>query len=319
MKILLVSPRGFCAGVKRAVHALDKALHAGGHPIWALHEIVHNASVVESFRRRQVRFVNTLEEIPDGAAVLFSAHGVAPEVRQEARRRSLTIIDATCPLVERVHLLARRYASAGFHILYIGHRGHQEVIGTLGEAPESITLVTSVEDVERLLPPDDHPLTCLMQTTLSFVEADRIVSALRVRFPTLQIPTEAGICFATRHRQEAVQALLPQSNSVVVVGSANSSNSRRLVELGELAGKRSRLIDSAVNLKQDDFSANETVLLTAGASAPENLVKECLAWFRDRFGAVVEERIVFEEKTAFRPVQIITADSSSKRDPSSKN
>ena len=304
MKILLASPRGFCAGVKRAVRALDEALAAGSGPIWALHEIVHNASVVERFRRRGVRFVDSLEQIPDRAVVLFSAHGVAPKVREKALARGLTVIDAACPLVERVHRLARSFAEEGYHILYIGHRGHQEVIGTLGEAPGSITLVASADDVPKISPPADRPLTVLMQTTLSFVEADKITSALRERFPRLVMPPDAGICFATRHRQEAVQTLLPESDAVVVVGSANSSNSRRLAELPLAAGKRSRLIDSAADLRENDFSGGDTVLLTAGASAPEELVEGCLDWFRDRFGAEVRERTVFDERTAFRPVII---------------
>lgn len=314
MKILLASPRGFCAGVNRAVETLEKALKRGG-PLFALHEIVHNRRVVDYFRERGVRFVDSLDDVPFGETVLFSAHGVAPSVRVEAERRFLKTIDATCPLVERVHRLAKKYADLGYRIFYIGHAGHQEVIGTLGEAPDKMTLVTSAADVDRL-EVEDGPCTYLTQTTLSCGESEKIVAALRAKFPTLiepgrSNPSEsanrnscAGICFATRNRQDAVIRLLPESDALVVVGSANSSNSRRLAELGEAAGKTTRLIDGKSDLAEEFFRGEETVLLTAGASAPETVVRECIDWFRNHFQAEIEERTVHEEKVAFPQVPL---------------
>lgn len=299
MKIILAAPRGFCAGVNRAIETLDAALLRQNGPLFAFHEIVHNRRVVDYFRERGTRFVETLDEVPFGETVLFSAHGVAPSVREEAARRYLRMIDATCPLVERVHRLAKKYAKKGVHVFYIGHAGHQEVIGTLGEAPENMTLVTSEADVKRL-EPIDFPCTYLMQTTLSCTESERIVAALRAKFPTLLEPENAGICFATRHRQEAVARLTPEADAVLVVGSRNSSNSRRLAELGEAAGKPTRLIDGPDDLRADWFTGNETILLTAGASAPEEIVHRCIDWFTEHFHAAVEERVIHEEKVVFR-------------------
>ena len=299
MKIILASPRGFCAGVNRAVETLDAALRRQNGPLFALHEIVHNRRVVDSFRERGTKFVETLDEVPFGETVLFSAHGVSPSVREEASRRYLRTIDATCPLVERVHRLAKQYANLGVHIFYIGHAGHQEVIGTLGEAPEKMTLVTSEADVETLKPME-VPCTYLMQTTLSSTESERIVAALRAKFPTLLEQENAGICFATQHRQEAVARLAPESDAVLVVGSRNSSNSRRLAELGEAAGKPTRLIDGPDDLCPDWFADSETILLTAGASAPEEIVRRCVDWFAAHFAATVEERVVHKENVVFR-------------------
>ena len=305
MKILLASPRGFCAGVNRAVETLDAVLRRDTGPVYALHEIVHNRRVVEYFQERGVLFVDSLDDVPLGATTLFSAHGVAPQIRATAAKRNLKTIDATCPLVERVHRLAKKYAENGYHIFYIGHAAHQEVIGTLGEAPEQMTLVTSVEEVERLAISPNAKLTYLMQTTLSCFEAEKIVAALKAKFPTLTEPDNAGICFATRYRQDAVARLLPESDALVVVGSANSSNSRRLAELGQAAGKRTLLIDDEKALDANDFSAGQTVLLTAGASAPEIIVQNCAEWFRRSFGAIIEERVVHKENIAFKKPEIL--------------
>lgn len=300
MKILLASPRGFCAGVNRAVKTLNEALRRENAPVYALHEIVHNRRVVEYFQERGVTFVESLDAVPIGATVLFSAHGVAPQIRAEASKQNLKTIDATCPLVERVHRLAKKYADNGYQIFYIGHAAHQEVIGTLGVAPEQMTLVTSVEEVQRLEFSPDVKAAYLMQTTLSCAEAEKIVAALRAKFPSLAEPDNAGICFATRYRQDAVTRLLSESDALVVVGSANSSNSRRLAELGETAGKKTFLIDDETALKISDFSDADTVLLTAGASAPEKIVQNCADWFRRHFDAVIEERLVYKEKIAFK-------------------
>lgn len=304
MKILLASPRGFCAGVNRAVETLHRLLECGSESVYALHELVHNRQVVENFRASGVTFVESLDDVPLGKTVLFSAHGVAPAVRDEAKRRFLKTVDATCPLVERVHQLAKKYAEQNYRIFYIGHKDHQEVIGTLGEAPEKMTLITSADDVERLDNMTESKLTYLMQTTLSCTESDKIVWALKAKFPSLIEPDNAGICFATRHRQEAVSALLPEADALVVVGSANSSNSRRLAELGEAAGVKTQLIDRAADLSVTDFNGSETVLLTAGASAPESLVNGCVEYFQKQFNATVDEQVVHQESVVFKMPEI---------------
>lgn len=301
MKILLASPRGFCAGVNRAIQTLAEIRNRAEGPIYVLHEIVHNFWVVDSFRKQGVRFVESLSDVPPGETVLFSAHGISPAVRKEAARRRLQTIDATCPLVQRIHEMSRRFAADGYQILLIGHAGHQEVIGTLGEAPERMTLVSSLEEIDRLDFPPDTKLVCLTQTTLSHQNARQIIDALKRRFPDLVEPPNSGICFATRHRQEAVESLLPEADLLLVVGSRNSSNSRRLAELGEAARKPARLIDGPADLRSDWFSGNETVLLTAGASAPEEVVQKTVEWLAERFDATVQSRVVHEENVVFQP------------------
>ena len=303
MKILLVRPRGFCAGVNRAVETLSLLCDRASGPIYAFHEIVHNFWVVDHFRKRGVRFVESLEEIPEGGTVLFSAHGISPAVRERARTRSLKTIDATCPLVARVHQLAKQLARDGFHIFLLGHPGHQEVIGTLGEAPEKMTLVSTAAEA-RTLPPDTGgptgtKRTYLMQTTLSDEGWREIVAALRERFPDLIDPPGAGVCFATRNRQEAVRQIAPESDAVLVVGSRNSSNSKRLAELGEKSGNPSYLIDGPVDIDPKWFTADSTILMTAGASAPEEILDLCVKRLAELFDVEVVERVVCEENVTF--------------------
>jgi 4-hydroxy-3-methylbut-2-enyl diphosphate reductase len=263
------------------------------------HEIVHNKYVVDHFRRHGVSFVDALEEVPPGATLLFSAHGVSPEVRRVARERRLRAIDATCPLVTKVHLEAIRYAEAGYTILLIGHEGHDEVIGTMGEAPEAILLVESPDDVDGLHVADETKLAYLTQTTLSVDDANRIIERLKVRFPHISAPPKDDICYATQNRQEAVAQLAPQTQLTLVLGSKNSSNSQRLAELSAERGVPARLIDGPGDIDPAWFAGVEAVLVTAGASAPEVVVEEVLDYLRERFDATVEVRSLREESVSF--------------------
>jgi 4-hydroxy-3-methylbut-2-en-1-yl diphosphate reductase len=297
--VLLANPRGFCAGVNMAIDCLDLVIEKFGPHVFVYHEIVHNQYVVERFSKQGVRFVDDLDEVPAGAILLYSAHGVSPEIRAHARRRDLRTIDATCPLVTKVHLEAIRYARDGFHILLIGHEGHDEVIGTMGEAPASITLVETPEDVDALpFGPDDR-LAYLTQTTLSVDEANRVIERLRERFPHVVSPPKEDICYATTNRQDAVKQLAPRVDLVLVLGSQNSSNSRRLQELGHDFGKPAHLIDGAHELRPEWFEGVETVLVTAGASAPEVVVRECLEYLERNFGATCEEVTIRDEQVHF--------------------
>ncbi len=299
MKIILANPRGFCAGVNMAIESLDRALELYGTPLYVYHEIVHNRPVVERFRKRGVVFVDDIAEIPEGSTVLYSAHGVAPALRASAGERRLRAIDATCPLVTKVHLEAVRFAREGYTILLIGHEGHDEVIGTMGEAPASIRLVQNEEEAERLDLPADAKLAYLTQTTLSVDDANSIIAILRRRFPQVVGPSRDDICYATQNRQEAVKEIVPEADVVVVLGSQNSSNSRRLAEIAEASGKRAYLIDNVRELGDDPFHGDETVLITAGASAPEEVVEECVAHLQKRYQATVESRTVREEHVSF--------------------
>jgi len=299
MKIILASPRGFCAGVNMAIESLELAIERFGTPIYVYHEIVHNKIVVEHFKNRGVVFVDDLDLVPEGAVVLFSAHGVAPQVREVAKERKLFAIDATCPLVTKVHLEAIRYAKAGYTIVLIGHEGHDEVIGTMGEAPEAIVLVQTPEDVATLEVKDPAKLAYLTQTTLSVDDANRIIAALREQFPQITAPPKEDICYATQNRQEAVRNLAEEADVVLVLGSQNSSNSQRLTEIARERGVTAYLLDHAGEIGSDWFQGNETVLITAGASAPENVVQECVASLQDRFGATVETRFVRHEDVHF--------------------
>jgi 4-hydroxy-3-methylbut-2-enyl diphosphate reductase len=299
MKVLLASPRGFCAGVNMAIESLELALGAFGPPIYVYHEIVHNQHVVRHFRDRGVTFVDDLAEVPQGATLLFSAHGVSPEVRQVARQRNLRAIDATCPLVTKVHLEAIKYAQAGYTILLIGHEGHDEVIGTMGEAPKAIVLVESPDDVASLDVADESKVAYLTQTTLSVDDANRIIARLKERFPRIAAPPKEDICYATQNRQEAVSRLSEEADLVLVLGSQNSSNSQRLAELARERGVAAQLIDGPGDIDRQWFDGVETVLVTAGASAPEVVVEACLDWLRDRFGATVEPRSIREESVSF--------------------
>jgi 4-hydroxy-3-methylbut-2-en-1-yl diphosphate reductase len=299
MKIRLAAPRGFCAGVNMAIESLDLAIRAFGTPIYVYHEIVHNKYVVDTFRAKGAVFVDSLEEVPHGATLLFSAHGVSPEIRRVARERKLRAIDATCPLVTKVHLEAIRFAKEGYTILLIGHEGHDEVIGTMGEAPQAIVLVESVEHAGRLEFPPAAKLAYLTQTTLSVDDANRIINRLKERFPQIVGPPKEDICYATQNRQEAIHALAAEADLVLVLGSQNSSNSQRLKELAKERGASARLIDGAADIDEQWFAGVENVVITAGASAPESVVQECVAWLRDRYGATVESRTLRHEDVHF--------------------
>jgi 4-hydroxy-3-methylbut-2-enyl diphosphate reductase len=299
MKVLLANPRGFCAGVNMAIESLELALQAFAPPIYVYHEIVHNQYVVNHFRQRGVTFVDHLEDVPHGATLLFSAHGVSPEIRRIARERKLRAIDATCPLVTKVHLEAIKYAKAGYTILLIGHEGHDEVIGTIGEAPEAIVLVETPEDVATLQVADESKVAYLTQTTLSVDDANRIITRLRERFPKIAAPPKDDICYATQNRQEAVSKLAAEVDVAIVLGSQNSSNSQRLAELARERGVTAHLVDGPADLDPGWFDGARTVLVTAGASAPETVVEQCLDWLRDRFHATVEPRTIREEDVTF--------------------
>src|SRR3954469_6978784 len=272
MKIILANPRGFCAGVNMAIESLERCLDLFGAPLFVYHEIVHNKYVVERFRHRGVVFVEDLEEVPEGAPLLYSAHGVSPQVRDLARRRRLQAIDATCPLVTKVHLEAVKYAREGFTIILIGHEGHDEVIGTMGEAPDRMILVETAADVEALDLPPSTRVAYLTQTTLSVDDANIVIAALRAKFPRIANPPKDDICYATQNRQEAVRALAGRSDVVLVLGSQNSSNSKRLAEIAHSLGPHAHLIDGVSELRAEWFDDAETILITAGASAPEDVV-----------------------------------------------
>jgi 4-hydroxy-3-methylbut-2-en-1-yl diphosphate reductase len=299
MKIILANPRGFCAGVNMAIESLEHALDLFGSPIYVYHEIVHNRPIVERFRDRGVVFVDDISEVPNGATVLYSAHGVSPVIRDHSAARNLRAIDATCPLVTKVHNEAVRFARDGYTIILIGHEGHDEVIGTMGEAPASMVLVEDADDVAALTFPPDAKLAFLTQTTLSVDEAKVVIDALRAKYPQIVGPHKDDICYATQNRQEAVRDLVPEADVVVVLGSQNSSNSQRLAELAKSSGKPAHLIDRASELRDDWFRPTDTVLITAGASAPEDHVQDCVDYLRKKFGAEVESRVVREEHVSF--------------------
>jgi len=273
-KLLRIRPRGFCAGVVRAVDIVELAVAAYGPPVYVHHEIVHNRYVVEQLRRLGAIFVESVQDVPIGAVLIFSAHGVPPTVREEALVRRLRVIDATCPLVTKVHLEALRFAREGRTIILIGHKDHQEIVGTSGEAPEQTVVVDSVEAVNRLEVDDPTRLAFLTQTTLSLYDTNEIVARLRERFPQIAGPASDDICYATQNRQEAVEEVAREVQLMLVVGSPNSSNSNRLVEVARRSGVKARLIDDASAISADWFKGIESVGLTAGASAPEVLVEQ---------------------------------------------
>jgi 4-hydroxy-3-methylbut-2-enyl diphosphate reductase len=305
-KVLLLRPRGFCAGVVRAIDVVKLALEAYGPPIYVRKEIVHNRHVVEELRAAGAIFVEELDEVPEGSRVIFSAHGVAPSVREEARARNLEVIDATCPLVTKVHLEAIRFARLGYTIVLIGHRDHDEVIGTMGEAPDCTVVVSSIEEVDQLAPPDPQRVAYITQTTLSLDETRHIVERLRERFPAVQGPPAQDICYATENRQLAVKAVAPLCQLLLVVGSRNSSNSRRLVEVARNAGVTAYLVDDASELKPEWFEGVDTVAVTAGASAPEYLVQELLrALARQGFEHVEEVALKDEDVRFTLPPQLV--------------
>jgi 4-hydroxy-3-methylbut-2-en-1-yl diphosphate reductase len=298
-KIILLRPRGFCAGVVRAIDVVKIALGMYGAPIYVRKEIVHNRHVVDELRDAGAIFVEELDEVPVGARVIFSAHGVAPSVREQAIARKLQVIDATCPLVTKVHLEARKFARQKFTIVLIGHKDHDEVIGTLGEAPEETALVSTVEDVDRLEVRNPERISYITQTTLSLDETRDIVERLKQRFPKIQGPAAQDICYATENRQVAVKAVVPLCQMLLVVGSQNSSNSRRLVEVCGKMGVPAYLVDDLTEVRPDWLENVSTVAVTAGASAPENLVQQLITSLQQRGFAHVEEMEVKEEDVRF--------------------
>jgi 4-hydroxy-3-methylbut-2-enyl diphosphate reductase len=304
-RIVLGAPRASCAGVERAVAMTERALARHGPPLYVRHHIVHNAHVVADLEDRGVVFVDDLDEVPVGETVLFSAHGVAPDVRAVAEHRSLHVIDATCPLVSKVHAEARGFAARGYTVVLIGHRGHDEVVGTLGEAPRRIRLVESLADAESLEVEDPERVAYLTQTTLAVDETREIVDVLRRRFPRLAGPRKEDICFASQNRQDAVKALARECDAILVVGSASSSNSRRLVEVAERAGCRGLLIDDASTLDPAWLTDARTIGVTAGASAPERLVQGVVRALRTLGPVEVSERVVTRETATFKlPLEV---------------
>jgi 4-hydroxy-3-methylbut-2-enyl diphosphate reductase len=282
-----------------AIESLQWAIENYGRPVYVYHEIVHNKWVVDRFRREGAVFVDDLSSVPPGSNLLFSAHGISPEIRRQAAHRRLNAIDATCPLVTKVHKEAIRFAKEGYTIVLIGHARHDEVVGTMGEAPESIVLVQSPEDVDRIQAPNPDKIAFLTQTTLSVDDASKIIQRLKVRFPRIVSPPKDDICYATQNRQEAVRTISSDADVTVVVGSQNSSNSLRLAEISGSQGKPAYLIDGAAEIDTAWFSGDETVLITAGASAPEDVVQEVVQFLQERFGATVESRVVREENVHF--------------------
>ncbi len=305
MKIILANPRGFCAGVNMAIQCVEEALRIVGSPLYVYHEIVHNRYVVERFVQRGVVFVDTIDEVPPRQTVIFSAHGVSPEVRTRAKQRGCTMIDATCPLVTKVHMEAIRYAKQGYKILLVGHAGHDEVVGTFGEAPDAITIVESAQDVEKLSFAEDEALVYLTQTTLSMDDANLIIDAIKKKYPHVKAPPSDDICYATTNRQHAVRHLAPDVELVLVVGSKNSSNSVRLTEISENVGTRAYLVDDRSEIDHGWFHGVRSVLVTAGASAPEYLVQEIVTELVEKYnGRVVSMHGVEEDMHFELPVSL---------------
>jgi 4-hydroxy-3-methylbut-2-enyl diphosphate reductase len=298
-KILLASPRGYCAGVDRAVQTVERALELYGAPVYVRKEIVHNKHVVQQLRERGAIFVESEEEVPEGATAVFSAHGVAPSVHENAEKRELRVIDATCPLVTKVHVEARKFAADDYTIVMIGHEGHEEVEGTMGEAPDKIVLVQSEEDVAALEVPDPTRLAYISQTTLSVDETRSIILALREKFPAIIGPRTDDICYATTNRQTAVKELARECDLVLVIGSRNSSNSNRLVEVARECGAASHLIDNAGEVEEEWLEGMRVIGITSGASAPEELVAELVELFRARGTTDVQELEVVPENMRF--------------------
>jgi 4-hydroxy-3-methylbut-2-en-1-yl diphosphate reductase len=304
-KVLLASPRGYCAGVERAVDTVEQALALYGAPVYVRKQIVHNLHVVRELEQRGAIFVDDEAEVPEGKTMVLSAHGVAPSVHRNAETRQLRTIDATCPLVTKVHVQARRYAADGYLVILIGHAGHEEVVGTMGEIPDSILLVESREDVGRLELPADTRLAYVTQTTLSIDETGEVIAALRERFPGIRAPQREDICYATSNRQWAVKELLAAVDLLLVIGSRNSSNSNRLVETAHAGGVASHLIDDETEIDEAWLEGVNVVGITSGASAPEKLVQGVCSWFRARGVNDIEEHRFLEENIEFRlPVEL---------------
>jgi 4-hydroxy-3-methylbut-2-en-1-yl diphosphate reductase len=304
-KVLLASPRGYCAGVERAVETVEHALALYGPPVYVRKQIVHNEHVVRDLEQRGAIFVDEETQVPEGETVVLSAHGVAPSVYANAALRQLNTIDATCPLVTKVHVEARRYAKEGYTIVLIGHEGHEEVVGTTGEAPEETVLVQSVEDAERLELPAETKVAYITQTTLSVDETAEIIGVLRRRFPAIRAPKKEDICYATSNRQWAVKEMLAEIDLLLVIGSRNSSNSNRLVEVARAGGVDARLIDDETDIDEAWLEGVETVGVTSGASAPEKLVMRVCDWFRAREVEDISEFRSAHEDVVFKlPVEL---------------
>ncbi|HEY6030958.1 MAG TPA: 4-hydroxy-3-methylbut-2-enyl diphosphate reductase [Gaiellaceae bacterium] len=306
-RILLASPRGYCAGVERAVETVEKAIELYGAPVYVRKQIVHNIHVVRDLEKRGAIFVDTEEEVPEGETVVFSAHGVAPSVHANSAARQLNTIDATCPLVTKVHTQAKRYAKQGYTVILIGHAGHEEVEGTMGEAPDSIVLVEDAQEAEHLqLPPERaEKLAYITQTTLSVDETMDVIAALRRRFPHIHAPKKEDICYATSNRQWAVKEMLHEVDMLIAIGSRNSSNSKRLVEVARANGLPAELIDDETELDEAWFEGVETLGITSGASAPEHLVERVCDWFRARGVADISNYAMVQEDVEFRlPVEL---------------
>jgi 4-hydroxy-3-methylbut-2-enyl diphosphate reductase len=312
-KVILAKPRGFCAGVERAIDAVEIALKLFPGPIYVRKEIVHNKHVVEELKAKGAIFVEELNEVPDGARVIFSAHGVAPDVRDLAETRRLTVIDATCPLVTKVHHEAVRFAREGRTIILVGHEGHDEVIGTMGEAPQSIRLVGSAEEAQQVAIPDPEKIAVITQTTLSVDDTKEVIDALKERFPAMRVPAGEDICYATQNRQTAVKQMAERADLLLVIGSGNSSNSNRLKEVAEAMGTKAYLIDDVNEIKSEWLEGADCVGITAGASAPEYLVQDVLKFFRDMGVTDVEEIDAVKEEVSFALPQELFAGQPAKK------
>jgi len=299
MKVYLAKPRGFCAGVDRAIDVVEIALDIYGPPVYVRHEIVHNDHVVSELRNKGAVFLDDVDEIPDGAVTIFSAHGVSPAVREQAAGRNLKVIDATCPLVTKVHLEAVRYAKKGYTIILIGHRNHVEVEGTMGEAPDSMVLVESPEDVPRLKVPETEKMVYLTQTTLSIDDTQAVIDELKKRFPHIEAPPKDDICYATTNRQAAVKEMTDRCDLILVIGSPTSSNSNRLVEVARARGCEAYLINDSSQMNIEMFKNTQHLGITAGASAPEHLVQDVVRWLEKNSSIEFADLDVVEEDVQF--------------------
>lgn len=314
--LLLTRPRGFCAGVERAIDVVEEALKYFPAPIYVYHEIVHNTHVVKDLSHKGAVFVNEVADTPDGGVLIFSAHGIAPEVRAQARAKKLRVIDATCPLVTKVHMEAIKFARDGYTILLVGHANHDEVVGTMGEAPDKIRLMETVEDVQGLDLPSDAKVAVITQTTLSLDDCQRVIDAIKAKFPNVKFPPKSDICYATQNRQTAVKKLSKMADLILVIGSQNSSNSARLAEVSRDHGTEAHLIDDVSHIKPEWLVGKKRVAITAGASAPENLVQDVVAYFKAAGVTDIQDVNVIDEDVKFGPpkeLQSIAAEANATR------
>lgn len=299
--LLLAKPRGFCAGVERAINVVEEALKYFPAPIYVYHEIVHNTHVVKDLSHKGAVFVNEIADVPDGGVLIFSAHGIAPEVRDLARAKKLRVIDATCPLVTKVHMEAIRFAREGYTILLVGHANHDEVIGTMGEAPDKIQLMEAVDDVHRLQLGSGAKVAVITQTTLSLDDCRRVIEAIKAKFPNVKFPPKSDICYATQNRQTAVKKLAKMADLILVIGSRNSSNSARLAEVSRDHGTEAHLIDDVSHIRPEWLVGKRRVAITAGASAPENLVQDVVAYFKTAGVTNIQDVNIIDEDVKFGP------------------